>query len=160
MVTTEQVVENFLGCNNVNLGCVLYIAGTYFGQFGSCALCSSAVALPACALCIAAVLHWGGGGNLMRLVQRLTNMNIENTTSDGRGLPLSQSLIILGALVVGLAVIHFLGGTPSGIGDWLRLAATAFVSPAIGYYVATRKFGTELAIALFLFALIVFGAVL
>jgi hypothetical protein len=56
----EEVVENFLGCDDVNMKCVLSIAASYAGMFAGCAACSAALALPACAACISAVLAWAG----------------------------------------------------------------------------------------------------
>lgn len=60
--------------------------------------------------------------------------------TDRNGLPPGQALAVSGALVTGLAIMHFLLGLPQGVGDWLVLASTALVAPALGYLLINRRF--------------------
>lgn len=66
-----------------------------------------------------------------------------DTLTDRDGLPVGQALVVSGALVTGLAIMHFLVGVPQGVGDWLVLASTAIVAPALGYLLVNWEFGTE-----------------
>lgn len=73
-------------------------------------------------------------------------------TTEDRGLPPGQAVVVSGALVVGLALVHFIVGVPESAGDWLILAAAATLSPAIGYKLATRQADSVLGILLFIYA--------
>lgn len=62
VVVEEDQLENFLGCSNVNWGCVLTLAGAYAGTFIVCASCvaTSGWLITSCAQCIAAILGSAG----------------------------------------------------------------------------------------------------
>jgi hypothetical protein len=66
-ITTEQEkVLNFLGCSDINPGCIAAIAASYAFLFSECAACagSAGVLVPACAGCVGAVLTWAGAISL------------------------------------------------------------------------------------------------
>lgn len=77
-----------------------------------------------------------------------------DTTGDRDGPPAGQAVLVAGALVIGLAVTHFLVGAPSGAREWLLLAATAVVAPTLGYKVAVREFDGGFAASAVVFTLI------
>jgi hypothetical protein len=58
VVTTEETIENFRGCSNVNWDCVADIASANLLLAG-CAACAGSLAPPACAVCIGTVINWG-----------------------------------------------------------------------------------------------------
>lgn len=62
VVRELQETPNFLGCNNVNWGCVLTLAGAYGGTIAVCGTCagSSGWLVWACAACISAILGSSG----------------------------------------------------------------------------------------------------
>lgn len=70
-----------------------------------------------------------------------------STQGKSDGLTWGQSAVASGTLVASLAVMHFLLGTPTGMRDWLLLAATAVVAPAVGYLLAVRRFDTSFGVA-------------
>lgn len=74
-----------------------------------------------------------------------------DTLTDRDGLPAGQALAVSGALVSGLAIMHFLVGTPQGPGDWLVLVSTAIVSPALGYLLVTQEFGRAFGVLFLVF---------
>jgi len=56
-VESEKML-NFLGCSNVNTGCIALIAAAYGSEFIACATCGASAGwlIPACGYCITAVL--------------------------------------------------------------------------------------------------------
>jgi hypothetical protein len=71
----------------------------------------------------------------------------DGSSGSGSGLSLQQGFVVSGVLTASLAVMHFLVGSPSVLSDWLFLASTAVVAPAVGYYLAVRRFGTGFGVA-------------
>lgn len=77
-----------------------------------------------------------------------------DTIGDRDGLPPGLAVLVAAALVMGLAVTHFLVGAPSGAREWLLLVAMAVVAPAFGYKVAVREFDAGFAVCAVVFTLI------
>lgn len=62
VVSETHEILNFLGCSNVNWGCVLVTAGEFVGTIGGCYACAqtAGILVPACAACISGVLASSG----------------------------------------------------------------------------------------------------
>lgn len=58
VVTETDTIENFLGCNDVNVRCVAAIASTHIGTIAACASCgaTSGVLVPACGACVSTAI--------------------------------------------------------------------------------------------------------
>lgn len=79
---------------------------------------------------------------------------MQDITADRNGLPAEQPVLVAGALIIGLAVTHFLVGVPSSVREWLLLAAMAMVAPALGYKAAVGEFDAGFAACAVVFTMI------
>lgn len=85
----------------------------------------------------------------------------DGSSGSGSGFSLRRGFIVSGVLTVSLAVMYLLVGSPSVLSDWLFLASTAVVSPAVGYYLAVRRFDTGFAVTVVVWSLnFVYAAIL